>query len=160
MPDPSRSQLRPFPHQPSATTPVCGSRLSTAESQPGGEQHSIAGRPESKGSTNITSVTATATAMQKPPFDHLRDTELQFVQITLRNDSQQVAIINGDASEASTGSGSAPAVGGRYLVDSAKPGLSKEKVATVVAAATLAVPLWQDRSSTRWSHPSSTEIGV
>ena len=134
-PDPSSIRTTTIP------TPALGNDPSLREStipppKVGPAENNTASQdaPNLKGLANITSVTASATAMQKPPFDHLRDTELQFVQITLRNDSQQVAIINGDASEASTGSGSAPAVGGRYLVDSAKPGLSKEKVATVVAA--------------------------
>jgi hypothetical protein len=92
--------------------------------------------PTLKGLADVSSLTATASELERVPFSDMRDKELQFVQITLRNDSQQVAIVNGDAAEAAVKSETAPAVGGRYLVMSAKPGVSTKK-RIVIAGASL-----------------------
>lgn len=71
--------------------------------------------------------------LQRVPFDKMRDDDLQFVQVSLRNNSQQVAVVNGDASQASVAAGPTPAVGGRYLVQNSKPGLTQGKIMALSA---------------------------
>ncbi|MGH7488954.1 MAG: hypothetical protein ACREMY_25625, partial [bacterium] len=61
------------------------------------------------------------------PLPRLRDPDLQFVQVSLRNDSQVVAVVNGDAAQASVSGQVMPAAGGRYLVHSGRPGMTMKK---------------------------------
>jgi hypothetical protein len=86
-----------------------------------------------KGLGPIANVTASAAVMPRIPFSHVRDQDLQFIQVSLRNDSQQVAVVNGDATQASVGDKTTPAVGGGYVVQSAKPELTGKKHAAVIA---------------------------
>jgi hypothetical protein len=125
---------------PTAAAVVTPPQIGPYESNTAGQS-----TPSLTGLANITSVTATGTPLLHIPFDRLRDPDLQFVQISLRNDSQQVAVINGDASQASLGSAVEPAVGGGYITQTGKPGLTRKKhieaTAATLGSAGLAGPL-------------------
>lgn len=104
--------------------------------------------PVLKGAANMSSLSASAQSLVAPPLPKMRDTEMKYVQVSLRNDSQQIAVVNGDAAQGSVQNEKRPAAGGRYLTDSAKPHLTKQKIALAAAAeigsAGLAGPLFYE----------------
>jgi len=117
-------------------TPAPGTTQSTTDgttSLPPATTAGTAANNTLRGLANITTVTATAKALETKPLPRIRDEDIKFVEIRLRNDSQQVVVINGDAAQAVVGTGTLPAAGGHYLVDSARPGMTKTQFAVVAA---------------------------
>jgi hypothetical protein len=111
-------------------------------------------------------VAATAKKLESPPLTRIRDEDIAFVLVTLHNGSQQVAVVNGDAAQASIDTKPAPAAGGRYLVEVSRPKLTEKKLVAVatVSAVTgvLAGPIFHEYvEPSQYRHRSLGEaIGV
>ncbi len=66
-------------------------------------------------SANYLTVSATAKMLRVPPLMRCRDDNVQFVEITLRNDSSEVALVHGDIAEAKVGGSMRTAASARYI---------------------------------------------
>ncbi len=97
-------------------TPITDSLSKTGAAQSGAAAHNL--------SANFSSVTATAKLLETAPLMRCRDENLKFVEITLRNDSTEVALVHGDIAEAKVGDRLRTAASARYIGTVAKPKLN------------------------------------
>jgi hypothetical protein len=81
------------------------------------------GQPVKKLSANYSTVSATAKMLRVPPLMRCRDDNMQFVEITLRNDSPEVALVHGDIAEAKVDNNMRTAASARYIGTVASPKL-------------------------------------
>jgi hypothetical protein len=81
-------------------------------------------RPLQALSANFSTVSATAKLLDNAPLMRCRDDRLKFVEITLRNDSSEVALVHGDIAEAKVGDRMRTAASARYIGTVAKPKLN------------------------------------
>jgi hypothetical protein len=88
---------------------------------------------------NNSLVTANAKLMPKSPLMRTRDANLRFVQVTVKNDSPEVALIHGDIAQANIAGALKTATSARYVgeVSSPKLGLSGRIATGVVTAGSL-----------------------
>ena len=87
---------------------------------------------------NNSLVTANAKILSKTPLTHTRDRNLRFVQVTVKNDSPEVALIHGDIAQANIAGALKTATSARYVGEVASPklGLSGRIATGVVTAGT------------------------
>ncbi|MDR3613480.1 MAG: hypothetical protein P4L53_07930 [Candidatus Obscuribacterales bacterium] len=88
---------------------------------------------------NNSLVTANAKLMPKSPLMRTRDANLRFVQVTVKNDSPEVALIHGDIAQANIAGALKTASSARYVGEVASPklGLSGRIATGVVTAGSL-----------------------
>jgi hypothetical protein len=85
-------------------------------------------------SANATTVSAVAQLLPKSPLARCRDQNLKFVQISIKNDSSQVALVHGDIAQANVGGVMKSATSARYVGSVAQPKLGLAgRIATGVA---------------------------
>lgn len=122
--------------QATVTTPsIESSALGTTAPPPG---NSPSSSPTSSTATlkgvATTGVSATVRSLPVCPLPRMRDRELKFVEVVLKNDSGQVALVNGDSAQAQVEGKLVPAVGSSYIVHEGRPGLNWPGVLAVLAA--------------------------
>ena len=90
---------------------------------------------------NNSLVTANAKLMPKSPLLKTRDADLRFVQVTVKNDSSEVALIHGDIAQANIAGALKTASSARYIgeVSSPKLGLKGRLATGAVTAGTFGV---------------------
>jgi hypothetical protein len=88
---------------------------------------------------NNSLVTANAKLLPKSPLMRTRDANLRFVQVTVKNDSPEVALIHGDIAQANIAGALKTASSARYVGEVASPklGLSGRIATGVVTAGSL-----------------------
>jgi hypothetical protein len=115
---------------------------------------------------NNSLVTANAKLMPKSPLMRTRDANLRFVQVTVKNDSPEVALIHGDIAQANIAGALKTASSARYVGEVASPklGLSGRIATGVVTAGSLgfAGPIFYENMTADQHRKRSlgTAIGV
>ena len=121
---PLRGAQQPQVPSAAAQTPIDYAHPPTPLGTPSTDNHGIAGRPVQALSANFSNVSASAKLLETAPLMRCRDANLKFVEITLRNDSTQVALVHGDIAEAKVGDSLRTAASARYIGTVAKPKLN------------------------------------
>jgi hypothetical protein len=122
---PAEGYMGPVPGQ----NPIDFGRSSTDNQVPLGDSLSGAatapgsGQPARQLSAHYSTVSATAKMLKVAPLMRCRDENMQFVEIKLRNDSAEVALVHGDIAEAKVGGSMRTAASARYIGTVASPKL-------------------------------------
>lgn len=134
----SVTNVAPQPSLRPSIQPTLNGTASTANYQPAND---APGAPPSlNGSASLSSLSATAILMAQPPLTKIRDGNLCFVKISVRNDSANVALVHGGRSKANfNGPGSNQAVSSEYIesVSNPKLNLKGRLLTAAVTAGTL-----------------------
>jgi hypothetical protein len=118
------------PIEDSLKSPLNASQPASTPTQPAatGQKANL------QGTANATTVSAVANLLSKSPLARCRDENLKFVQITIKNDSSQVALVHGDIAQANVGGVMKTATSARYVGSVAQPKLGLSgRIATGVA---------------------------
>jgi len=156
----STPRVVPSIEKPDANAPLRGYKQSTSiepgpntlkNSEPGSGSSMVVGIPqggvnppqitESPIQASVSDIFAQANQLTICPLARIRDEHLRFVELHVRNDTDQAALINGDAVQAELGSSSAQPVTSEYITHDSRPGLGGKGTAAVVAVSGLSLGL-------------------
>jgi hypothetical protein len=105
------------PIEDSLKSPLNAAKPANGAQPAGGQNGAL------KGSANATTVSAVANLLPKSPLTRCRDENLKFVELTIKNDSSQVALVHGDIAQANVGGVMKTATSARYVGSVAQPKL-------------------------------------